>query len=205
MTVNKSFFEGPAAYLRARGFDDRGNRSGGILAPKVVEVPPGAILFRFFHRTDRKFGEWWSTAHELASVLDHFAREGPALAAGRSEGKGVLHAAYAVRHDWSKDGAVPGSEASTDHLGRFICGRTLTSLSAYYGDGDDAPSADKTSVQKAVRILGKGGSQVRVRQLFFPSCCKYQDKFGLYIEDGCTDTELLNAVRKYQSGPLAFE
>jgi hypothetical protein len=203
--ANARFFEGEAAagtYLTARGFDRSGNKAGGIIAPKRVEVEPGAILFRLFHVERQTFGQWWSTAAELERVFDYFGREGAAAAEGRPAGKGILHATLVIRHDWSRPSA--GSPPSPDHLGRFVCATPTVALTAYFGVGDDAPSEDKRSVQKAVKILGPGGAQLGVRQIFFPNCWEYQDRFAV-LDSGWTDSNLLPSLRKHRQGRLDFE
>jgi len=205
LTANDGYFKGAAAsgsYLAARGFNARGNRSGGIVGPKEVQVPSGAILFRLYHIPGEEFGQWWSTANELAAVFDHFAREGSSAAVGRTAGKGILHAALAVRHDWSEPKG--GGKPSADHLGRYVCARLKVPLTAYYGEGDDAPSDNQKGIQKAVKILSKSGSQVGVRQLFFPECWKYAQNFSV-VDSGYTDSGLQNALRKHMTGPLPFE
>jgi hypothetical protein len=81
LNANAEYFEGAegtGSYLTARGFNERGDRSGSIVGPKAVTVPAGAILFRLFHLERQTFGQWWSTAHELAAIFRHFGRAGPA-------------------------------------------------------------------------------------------------------------------------------
>jgi hypothetical protein len=205
VSANAKYFEGSdstGAYLKARGFNELGNKSGGIISPKQVEIPSGAILFRLFHLTGREFGEWWLTVHELTAVYNYFGRDGPAAAVGRIEGKGILHAVLAVRHDWSQ--ADPAGKPSAEHLGWFVCASPVTPLTAYYGEGDDAPSDNRKEIQKAAKIVGKAGAQVGVRQLFFPQCWDYKDQFTI-IDTGWTDSGLSSAVRKHNKGPLPFE
>lgn len=205
MGTNFGFFEstdGTGSYLAARGFNDQGDRSGGIIAPRKVEVTPGCTLFRLY-RTDREeFGQWWSTGAELAKIFRSFGREGAAAAEGRTIGKGILHATLAVRHDWGRP--APDAPPSPDHLGRFVCATPIVTLTAYYGVGDDAPSESKKEVQKAMRIMGADGSQIGVRQLFFPKCWNYKDSFKV-LEQGWTDTGLLTAVRRHPTATLPFE
>lgn len=199
MAANDNFFAGSDAtgsYLSARGFNAAGDKSGGIVAPTIVELPAGAIIVRLYHAVGREFGEWWSTVSELQKVFGYFGRTGVAAATGRPEGKGILQATLAIRHDWGGN--------SPDHLGRFICAETTDVVRAYFGPGDDAPSADKKQVQKAVRILAPDDTQMRFRQLFLPQCWKYQNAFRVILT-GSTDTGLLPALRKFAGAPFSFE
>src|SRR3954454_21028868 len=63
-------------YLRVRGFSADGRRSGGVISPQLVELPVGTVLVRLYHDPTRRFGEWWSTPHELRLVSEYFARSG---------------------------------------------------------------------------------------------------------------------------------
>jgi hypothetical protein len=144
MACNDKYFAPPVrdqTFLRARGFDAEGFRSGGIISPRLVELPIGTVLFRLYHDPKKRFGEWWSTPHELSTISDYFARSGPAFATGRAEGKGILHATLAVRHDWSGN--------SPQHLGRFLAVRLAESLKAYHGEGDHAPMAHRGRCRRA--------------------------------------------------------
>lgn len=207
-TVNGAYFDGKDAvgyYLEARGFSASGDRTGGIIRPQIVDIAPGSILVRLYHLENRKFGGWWTTPYELARIYDYFGRDGTAAATGRSEGKGILHASFAVRHDWSRANAGDPSEPlSPSHLGRFVCVSTVRPLKAYYGEGDDAPSGDKRSIQKAIRIVDKAGAQTLVRQIFLPQCWTYQSALSV-VEDDWTDSGLINTVRQRNRGPLGFE
>ena len=197
--ANAKYFDGEGAtgtYLSARGFDEKGNRSGGIKGPKKVTLPAGTILFRFYHQPRSKHGQWWATPHELARVIDYFAREGPALAEGRSAGRGILHATFVVRHDWGSN--------SPDHLGRFWIARVKSPLWAYYGEGDEAPDESKKQVQKAVKILGKGGAQIGVNQVYLPKLWEYASSLE-EIADEWTDAGLSSAVRAHVRQKLDFE
>ncbi len=199
MACNDRYFTPPArndTLLRARGFDPKGLRSGGIISPRLVELPGGAILFRLYHDQKKRYGEWWSTPYELSVISDYFGRSGPAFAVGRPEGKGILHATLAVRHDWS------GS--SSQHLGRFLVVRLTESLKAYHGEGDHAPDASQGQVQKAVRIIDRSNRQRFARQVYLPRPWEYQQAFVL-MHDDATDTGLLSALKTFGRGPLTFE
>ena len=206
MTANADYFIDTGTYLKARGFDpNTGDKTGGIIGPKQIQIDSGAVLFRLFHLSGREFGEWWSTAYELARIFSYFGRKGLSAATGRSSGNGILHATLAVRHDWSlTNKGDPNEKPVSDHLGRFLCVTSLAPMSAYYGPGDDAPSADKKTIQKAALILTEGGAQVRARQLYFPDCWAYRDKFSI-LATGSTDTGLISAINKHNPGRLAFE
>src|SRR5262245_29112370 len=115
MAINDKYFAPPEmtqTLLSARGFLGTGERSGGIVAPNIVELPSGTILFRMYHDDNRQYGDWWATPHELSAIADYFGRDGSAFDDGRSSGKGILHATFVVRHDWG--GNKP------EHLGKFL-------------------------------------------------------------------------------------
>lgn len=168
MEQNQKYFENPlgsASLLRARGFEMKdgswtGHRSGGIQNPKVVTLPAGAVLVRF-QDPGAGLGQWWSTLHELDTVMSYFGRSGPAADTGRSSGKGILHASNVVRADWGSD------------LRTFIACQLTCSLKAYYGEGDHAPDGAQQNVQKAVRIIDGSGRHRFVRQVFIPNAWEY--------------------------------
>ena len=199
MSCNDRYFAPPLrdqTYLRVRGFDVEGRRSGGIISPQLVELPGGTVLFRLYHDRNKRFGEWWSTPHELQLISDYFARSGPAFATGRAEGKGILHATLAVRHDWSGNSPL--------HLGQFFVVRLAEPLKAYHGEGDHAPDASQRQAQKAVRITDRSGRQRVTRQVFLPKAWEYERAFAVVYE-GATDTGLLGALKTFARGPLPFE
>jgi hypothetical protein len=183
-------------YLRVRGFGVEGRRSGGIVSPQLVELPGGTVLFGFYHDRNKRFGEWWSTPHELRLISDYFARSGPAFATGRTEGKGILHATLAVRHDWSGNSPL--------HLGQFFVVRLAEPLKAYHGEGDHAPDASQRQVQKAVRIVDGSNRQRMARQVFLPKTWEYERAF-VVMHEGTTDSGLLGALKTFARGPLPFE
>jgi hypothetical protein len=201
MTRNDKYFTSPIpteTFLRARGFDAQGQRSGGIISPQSVELPGGAILFRLYHDQKKRLGEWWSTPYELSVINGYFDRSGPAFAAGRAEGKGILHATLAVRHDWSGH--------SSQHLGRFLVVRLAEPLKAYHGEGDHAPDATQRQVQKALTIIDPRSHRQRLaRQIFLPRPWEYQHALVVLRED-VTDTGLLSALETFgHRGALPFE
>ena len=199
MAANSHFFSGPKSagvYLAARGFDARsGHRSGGIVDPQRVLLPAGARLVRFFHDPGAQFGGWWSTTYELLHVVDHFGRGGSAFDEGRAEGRGLLHAVLAVRHDWA--GGTP------EHLGRFTIVGVRHGLEAFHGEGDHAPDSSQTRNQKAARIVVQG-QQRGARQLYLPECKSYLGEFDVRTS-GWTATDLLSALRSHDIGALSFE
>lgn len=206
MSANSEYFKESGTYLRARGFDlATGDKSGGIIGPKVVKLEMGSVLYRLFHLSDRKYGEWWSTAYELSKIFSYFGREGLSAATGRSSGKGILHATLAVRHDWSiADKTDHKGRPSSYHLGQYLCATPIEAISAYYGPGDDAPSDNGNNTQKAALILTESGAQVRARQLFLPQCWNYLEKLEV-LDEGDTDTNLMNSINKHLKGRLEFE
>lgn len=196
--ANAGYFTGSertATWLVSRGFGADGQRSGGIIEPCVVELPPTACLIRAFHEPASMIGQWWVTPFELAAISTYFARSGAAFAIGRAEGKGVLHATLAVRRDWAG--------AAADPLSRFVVVRLRETLSCWYGPGDDAPSSGQTSVQKVARIVDRSGRQRAVRQIFLPHAWKYASVFEV-LREASTDEELL-AVAQPLASPLPFE
>jgi hypothetical protein len=196
--MNSQYFRPPLldeTWLRARGFDARGARSGGIAAPAQVMLPAGAIILRLYHDPNRRFGEWWFTPHEMHTVAEYFARSGAAFAEGRGEGAGILHAVLAVRGDWAG-----GSPAQ---LGRFFAVRLRDPLEALYGEADDAPDPTHAHVQKPQLIMA-GAVQRRVRQMFLPNTRDYSGAF-LILGQHDTDLALLGAIARYRRAALYFE
>lgn len=207
MIANDSEFAAKRAtesLLEARGFDARtGARSGGIRNPEVVVVPAGAIIFRLYHVPIDKarFAGWWFTPFEMEAVIDYFARDGAAFATGRMQGKGILHATLAVRHDWS------GSPPSPDHLGRFVVIRLKRALKAYFGVADVAPSQDQRDSLKPIEITDRSGQRRRVRQLYFPAMLSYRAEYDDLLGGlgANSDSDLIAAIRTYGEGRLPFE
>jgi hypothetical protein len=196
---NESYFAQPLrhlTYLEARGFDREGKRSGGIVAPAEITIPAGAILVRFYHDPSKKIGGWWNTTHELAAIITYFARSGPALATGRAQGKGVVHASLVVRHDWADNHPL--------HLGLFFVVQLRTALKAFHGEGDHAPDASQQQTQKAVLIMGTDNRQRPARQVFLPKAREYADAFR-ELHEGHTDADLERALARFGSAPLPFE
>lgn len=199
MAANDKYFTPPEAtqtLLRVRGFGPTGLRSGGIEAPQIVELPAGTVLFRMFHDPTRDYGEWWATPRELALIAEYFGRRGPAFDTGRSGGKGILHATLAVRHDWGANSPL--------HLGLFFAVRLAANLKAYHGEGDHAPDATQTQVQKAVYIVDEHGRQRRARQIVLPKPWEYKASLPRVV--GSLSSEHLPvAVSPYSRQRLAFE
>ncbi len=199
MVKNQHYFVEPVlkeTYLRVRGFGADGRRTGGIISPAIVDLPAETILFRTYHDDRRMYGEWWFTPHEMSAIVEYFGRSGPAFAIGRQEGKGILHATMAVRHDWGG--------FSPDHLGKFVVVRLAEPLKAFHGEGDVAPNAAQTQVQKAVAIMDRSGRQRYGRQVFLPKPWEYTGMFAELLT-GVTDSGLLSALTRYHRGPLYFE
>lgn len=184
--------------LRVRGFDPKtGARSGGIRNPLIVRLLPGTVVIRLYHDPARRFGEWWWTPHEMNQIIDYFGRSGAAFGEGRTQGKGILHATLAVRHDWA--GANP------DHLGLLNVIRMTRLLEAYYGEGDVAPNAAQDQTLKPVQITDEHGRRRGCRQLFLPGLWNYQSAFVELQQGLSSDVDLTRIVRQYLTGPLPFE
>lgn len=199
MTANDKYFIPPEAtqtLLRARGFDLKGLRSGGIEAPQIVILPAGTVLFRMYHDRTRLYGEWWATPRELTEIADYFARSGAAFDEGRIAGKGILHASLVVRHDWSRNNPL--------HLGMFVAVRLTVTLKGYHGEGDHAPDASQTQAQKAVYIVDKSGRQRRARQIMLPKPWEYEPNLPRLV-GGMSGQPLLDAVGRYSGQRLSFE
>lgn len=198
MARNDKLFEPPLAQktrLAVRGFDALGQRSGGIVDPQIVEVPANTVLFRLYHDSRRRFGEWWFTPYEMKQVLDYIGIAG-AVTMERAEGKSYLHALLAVRHDWSNN--------SPRHLDQFVSIRLNEPLKAYHGEADHAPSTGYTDMQKAHRFIDTHGVQRCMRQIYLPKLWEFQAAFT-YMSHYPTDTVLNGAVERHRRGPLPFE
>ena len=188
--------EATQTLLRVRGFDPTGLLSGGIEAPQIVELPAGTVLFRMYHDPTRDYGEWWATPRELALIADYFGRHGPAFDTGRSSGKGILHATLAVRHDWGANSPL--------HLGLFFAVRLAANLKAYHGEGDHAPDATQTQVQKASYIIDENGRQRRARQIMLPKPWEYKASLPRLLS-ALSSEHLPVAVSPYSRQRLVFE
>jgi len=199
MAANDKYFVPPEAtqtLLRVRGFGANGARSGGIEGPQLVELPAGTVLFRMYHDPNRDYGEWWATPRELGLIADYFGRRGPAFDEGRAGGKGILQATMAVRHDWGGNSPL--------HMGMFFVVRLAASLKAYHGEGDVAPDASQTQVQKPVYIMDEHGRQRRARQIMLPKPWEYKASLPRTLGP-ISSQHLPVAVSHYSSQRLAFE
>jgi hypothetical protein len=197
--ANEKYFVPPEAtqtLLRVRGFSANGFRSGGIVDPKIVDLPVGTILIRLYHMPNKDYGEWWATPRELSVIADHFARGGDAFDVGRPEGKGILHAVFAVRHDWGGH--------SPEHLGSFLVVRLSETLKAYHGEGDHAPDETYTKMQKVFRIFDETGRQRAARQVMLPKPWEYKALMPR-IMGGTGPQALLDAVTQHNNQRLLFE
>lgn len=176
--------------LRARGFDERGNRIGGISAPVQVTVPTGTMLVRTFGGDAQAVGQWWFTLHELSEVLNYVGHTD--VAEGRQAGKGVLHAFLAVlQREWK----------STCEF--FALVELQKSVYAFHGEGGHVAYGGAGG-QKAARIISRG-SQRGVRQIMLPKLWEYQSAVVYRISKGSTDRELVAVCRRLPAQPLPFE
>ena len=200
MAVNDKYFTPPTSkdtFLAARGFDPKsGARSGGITSPLIVDLAPGAILFRFYQDDRGKYGQWWCSPHELALIIAHFGRGDGAFDVGRTQGKGILQAILAVRHEWGGNSPL--------HMGSFIVVSATMPFKAYFGEGDHAPDATQTQVQKTAMIIDGAGRQRAARQIFLPHAWDYKADLPC-IGGGTGERLLLDAVAAYRGQRLPFE
>lgn len=197
MAVNDKFFQPPLwtdTRLAAGGFSANGAKTGGIINPTVVELPAGCSLFRFYHDPKKDIGDWWVTPYELSVIVAYFGRSD--LGAGRSGGKGMFHATLAVRHDWAKNSPL--------HLGRFVVAQLAGSLKACHGEGDHAPDASYSTVQKAAYVIDHTGRQRKVRQIFLPNAKDYATALPI-VGRGMSDLDLAAALGRVNSNKLVFE
>lgn len=198
--ANISYFQGAElqqTYLKVRGFLPCGARSGGIKDPKQVEIPVGSVLLRTYHDPARLYGEWWFTPYEMAQVVKYFGRGGAAFSEGRSQGKGILQAALAVRHEWGG--------CSPDHLGLVASVRLTTPLQAFFGEGDVAPDASQKQNLKPIFITDAQGRRRSARQLLLPEAYKYQPSFAVLERECPTDVNLIRLTDEHGRAPLPFE
>jgi hypothetical protein len=178
------------SFLRARGFDKSGSRTGGIVAPVQVTVPPGAVLVRTFGGDAQRVGQWWFTVRELMKLLDYVGHAD--VGEGRQAGKGILHAFLAVlRMEWK----------STCEF--FVVAEVIRPLYAFFGEGDHVLSG-ATGGRKAA-VMNSGGAQHYVRQLFLPKISEYQSAISLRVPFGRVDLELVPTCQQLQARPLPFE
>jgi len=111
-------------------------------------------------------------------------------------GKGILHATMAVRHDWGGNSPL--------HLGMFFAVRLAAAFKAYHGEGDHAPDASQTQVQKAVYIVDASGRQRRGRQIMLPRAWEYEPNLPR-IAGGMSGQSLLDEVARHRRQRLPFE
>lgn len=186
-------------FLRARGFDRKGNKSGGIIDPRQVTMPSGTILIRTYQEPAGILGDWWFTPYEMGLILDHFGRDGSAIGTGRREGKGILPAAMGVREEWGRHTPRP-----LGMMGYMTVLRSKEPLLAFMGESDVAPDSAFKHVLKPIRIM-EGGRQRLARQLFLPDFATYQNAAAILDRHLPTDENLASACRRYGSEPQAFE
>jgi hypothetical protein len=129
-------------------------------------------------------------------IARYFGRGGPAFDEGRASGKGILHATMAVRHDWGGNSPL--------HLGMFFAVRLSAAFKAYHGEGDHAPDASQTQVQKAVYIIDESGRQRRGRQIMLPRAWEYKADLPR-IAGGMSGQALLDEVARHRRQRLPFE
>ena len=184
-------------FLRARGFDDvSGQRSGGIVDPQQVVLPPGTTLIRLFSRLDGAggYGDWWNTPHELNRVLDHLDVSGTALLSRTAGGANALHGLLALLPWWND-------------ADRFHVARVRNSLHAFHGEGDVAEGRRRQPNEVRVvppKIIGSTGAQRGVRQLYVPAF-RYCAQFDIVALGISVATDLRTLARSFDSGPLSFE
>jgi hypothetical protein len=77
-------------------------------------------------------------------------------------------------------------------------------LKAYHGEGDHAPDATQTQVQKAVYIMDEHGRQRRARQIMLPKPWEYKASLPRVL-GGLSSQHLPVAVSRYSGQRLAFE
>jgi hypothetical protein len=199
--ANARFFQGSElhkTYLKVRGFNAQsGARTGGIKDPKQVDITAGTVLLRTYQDPARLFGEWWFTPYEMVQVVEYFGRGGPAFGEGRPQGKGILQATFAVRHEWGSN--------SPDHLGLVAAVRLASPIQAFFGEGDAAPDASQKQNLKPVFITDGSGLRRGVRQVFLPEAWTYQSSFTVLERECPTDVDVIRLARQHSSGPLPFE
>lgn len=202
MAANQAWF--PAGkpttdvLLRSRGFDARGNRSGGLkIGSAVVTIPAGTTLLRLY-RWPGELGDWWFTPHEYRRIQDYFAISGAGLVEGRAGGKSALHAMLLLLSEWYGD--------SPDQLAYFHVAILREPLLAMYGEGDVATNANYSLTLKPIAIDQIGGWARGARQLFLPDANQYRGAFDLQPQaSNVTDIGLDRAVAGLGNQRLSFE
>lgn len=82
--------------------------------------------------------------------------------------------------------------------------RLAAALKAYHGEGDHAPAASQTQVQKAVYINDASGRQRRARQIMLPKPWEYKASLPRIV-GGTSSQSLLAEVARHRRQRLAFE
>ena len=102
----------------------------------------------------------------------------------------------AVRHDWGGNSPL--------HLGMFFAVRLAAAMKAYHGEGDHAPDANQTQVQKAVYIIDASGRLRRPRQIMLPKAWEFKASLPR-IAGGTSSQTLLGEVARHKRQRLPFE
>lgn len=178
------------ALLEARGFDPRGNRSGGITNPQLVTVPEGAVLIRTFGGGAQQLGQWWLTPAEMCTLM---AASGHMdFQEGRAIGQGLLHAHLAIlRLEW---------DSTCDW---FSAVTLLSPFLAFYGEGDHALT--RAGGTRKVALIYTQRRQRGVRQLFIPNFGDYASRHAKTLVCAPVDTQLAGTCIQLGGTPLDFE
>ena len=77
-------------------------------------------------------------------------------------------------------------------------------MKAYHGEGDHAPDATQTQVQKAVYIIDESGRQRRARQIMLPKPWEYKASLPR-VMGGISSQFLPVAAARFSGQRLPFE
>jgi hypothetical protein len=180
------------SFLEARGFDDAGYRTGGILEPIEVEIPADTILFRFYDGSQNWSGRWWVTPFELSLIVDYFGRED--FHVGRAHGEGMLHVALAVlAREWRNS------------MRHYCVVKLRSPFKAFYGEGDHALIGSRGGFKAALIRDPRTGAQRAARQLFLPGFGEFTDNVDVLVQGGLTDRGLTSSLKRFNRSALAFE
>ena len=189
--------------LSALGFDSAGHRGGGILQPRVVTLPKGAVLLRL-HKPVESAGEregdfgQWCTPYEYRRLGDRFGVDGQALVPGRSVGKSALHGAFALMHEWYDN--------SPNQLTYLNVVRMKEPLFACYGSGAPGNSDGYTRTLKPIVMQDRQTA----RQVYIHKCWEYQYALQRLVVPNASTDDVLGSEsplpRPFMSAPrLGFE
>lgn len=194
--INQQYFRGGSN----AGWYSTNIRTAGILNPVEIVLPSGTRLIRLHNGSiQSEHSDWWTSPHEFYLILSFYLRylsaqeiKNSLISKTSALGDlGILHAASAIRRDWS--GNYPQTQ-----LSRFTLVKIVQPIMVFYGEGAKATSPNNSFVL-CPEPIEVGGQRRITRQVCIPEYTKYKSKIAVKERCGNTDDQLfINMV--YQHG-----